>query len=437
MLGIEKLFGGSPGHQGTLAAIAQVLQASGPQRMPQSLYGILGGGLMAGQQVAQQAREQEMVGQLRQQQFEGGQLELQDRKSARDLQQQINAAARDSYRTAGQQASSLPGGPTVANAARIGEFKDGIDVDTLISKVMAINPMEGMKLAQSLKKAGPKFDAGITWVNGPDGKPMAVRTADDGSFKALDGLAPREKLHFLNTGGKTLGVNEFSGEQGVAFTNSMSPDAVAADRRAAQGNALKAQEIAMGGKPPPGYRWAEGGTLAAIPGGPGDKLPESQQKQLVGVNNVKSAIAEYRESLKSFGGIDALNPDARAMMGTKYNNMMLQAKEAYNLGVLNGPDLDILQSVITDPRSVKGAFVSKKALDTQASELDRMMTGMGDVSSMARQPQQAGGGRQPPASTGAKVATMADIAETARKSGRSTAEVTAALRAKGYTIGGQ
>ncbi len=35
-----------------------------------------------------------------------------------------------------------------------------------------------------------------------------------------------------------------------------------------------------------------------------------------------------------------------------------------------------------------------------------------------------------------KVATMADIAETARNSGKSTAEVTAALRAKGFTIQG-
>jgi hypothetical protein len=35
-----------------------------------------------------------------------------------------------------------------------------------------------------------------------------------------------------------------------------------------------------------------------------------------------------------------------------------------------------------------------------------------------------------------KVATMADIQETARKSGKSTAEVTAAMKAQGYKIGG-
>jgi hypothetical protein len=74
-------------------------------------------------------------------------------------------------------------------------------------------------------------------------------------------------------------------------------------------------------------------------------------------------------------------------MGTKYNNMMLQAKEAYNLGVLNGPDLEILTSVITDPRSMKGVITSNKALDGQASELDRIMQQIGMTSGQARQPQ--------------------------------------------------
>lgn len=159
-----------------------------------------------------------------------------------------------------------------------------------------------------------------------------------------------------------------------------------ADARGKEDSRLKAHEIANGGKAPPGYRWTEGGDLQAITGGPGDKLPESQQKQVVGVNNLNNAIKEYRSELERYGPADSLRPDARATMGTKYNNMMLQAKEAYNLGVLNGPDLQILQSVITDPRSLTGAITSKKALDTQASELARIMQGVAAVSNRARQP---------------------------------------------------
>lgn len=156
------------------------------------------------------------------------------------------------------------------------------------------------------------------------------------------------------------------------------------DARAKEGNSLKAVEIQAGGKPPPGYRWKGEGTLEAIPGGPGDKLPESQQKQVVGTQNLSNAIREYREALKTFGTLDAVKPDQRAMMGTKYNNMMLQAKEAYNLGVLNGPDFDILQSVVTDPRSIKGVITSKNALDTQAAELDRIMSGVAQTSSQLK-----------------------------------------------------
>jgi hypothetical protein len=156
------------------------------------------------------------------------------------------------------------------------------------------------------------------------------------------------------------------------------------DARSREGNVLKAAEIQAGGKPPPGYRWRGDGTLEAIPGGPGDKLPEAQQKQVVGTQNLRSAISEYRAALSDFGALDALNPAKRATMGTKYNNMMLQAKEAYNLGVLNGPDFEILQSVITDPRSAKGVITPKSALDTQASELDRIMGGVAETSSQLK-----------------------------------------------------
>jgi hypothetical protein len=56
-------------------------------------------------------------------------------------------------------------------------------------------------------------------------------------------------------------------------------------------------------------------------------------------------------------------------MGNLYNNMMLQAKEAYNLGVLNGPDYDILQRVVKDPTNVSSLAFSNTALSNQADSL--------------------------------------------------------------------
>jgi hypothetical protein len=53
--------------------------------------------------------------------------------------------------------------------------------------------------------------------------------------------------------------------------------------------------------------------------------------------------------------------------------MMLQGKEAYNLGVLNGPDYSIMQQVVINPTSMRGAVTSRAAMDQQASELSRIM----------------------------------------------------------------
>lgn len=109
----------------------------------------------------------------------------------------------------------------------------------------------------------------------------------------------------------------------------------------------------------------------------GPKIGEAAQKQQTGVETTKEAITEYRDALKTFSVSDLANPASRARMGTVYNNMLLQAKEAYNLGVLNGPDYMILQQVITNPATMTGAITSKKALDDQAKKLDEIMGKIG------------------------------------------------------------
>lgn len=104
-----------------------------------------------------------------------------------------------------------------------------------------------------------------------------------------------------------------------------------------------------------------------------EKLGETAKGQITGIDSLSAAIDEYKKELQGWSNGALASPDKRAAMGTKYNNVMLQAKEAYRLGVLNGPDYAILTSVVTDPMSLKGAVTSNKALDKQATELDRLM----------------------------------------------------------------
>ena len=107
------------------------------------------------------------------------------------------------------------------------------------------------------------------------------------------------------------------------------------------------------------------------------KIGEAAQKQVTGVQNTRAALGEYISALEGWKGYDALRPDERAKMGTVYNNALLQAKEAFNLGVLNGPDYKILQEVLTDPSSLKGGITSNEALKGQAEKLREIMGRVG------------------------------------------------------------
>jgi len=107
------------------------------------------------------------------------------------------------------------------------------------------------------------------------------------------------------------------------------------------------------------------------------KSGEAQTKQIGGIDSLNSAIQSYKEKLKTWSPTDAADPNKRAQMKTVYNNMMLQAKEAYGLGVLNGPDYSILTDTIADPVSAKGlVYGATGGLDQQAKTLDDLMTNM-------------------------------------------------------------
>jgi hypothetical protein len=106
---------------------------------------------------------------------------------------------------------------------------------------------------------------------------------------------------------------------------------------------------------------------------PKPKLGEKQTNQNAGIDALSSAVDDYVAQLKGWQKGDVFSPDKRADMGTFYKNLMLQAKEAYNLGVLNGPDLAILQDVVQDPVSIVGTVTSNEALARQATSLRRIM----------------------------------------------------------------
>lgn len=89
---------------------------------------------------------------------------------------------------------------------------------------------------------------------------------------------------------------------------------------------------------------------------------------------MQAMIRNYQTKLKATGTalFQGSGPE-RAALQTEYTNVVMALKEAQNLGVLSGPDLDLLQGQLTPPHGIKGAYRGKESLDAQAVVLDSTM----------------------------------------------------------------
>lgn len=84
-----------------------------------------------------------------------------------------------------------------------------------------------------------------------------------------------------------------------------------------------------------------------------------------GINALKLYVDKHG-SFQAFG-------EAGANMNALATDLQLDAKELYNLGVLNGPDLMLIQKAIADPSSLKSLFTRESS---RKAELDRVLTQM-------------------------------------------------------------
>jgi hypothetical protein len=250
--------------QGLLAAAAQMLQQSGPSTRPSGLGQILGGAHTAYQDSTLAARKRKLDEQqaaqmaemraLQMQEMQGG---LQDSRAARAQRQAIDGAARDSMRSPGQMAGALPGGPTMENAARIPNMQGGFDQEGYIDRVMAISPMEGLKLKQQFAKTRELKETTNELV---DGKTVKVNWFKDGSHEIVNGMQPRDKMEVMSLGNRKEAFNPYALKDGQKFQIGVDPDTVYSggitmrgqdktDARARESMAAENQRFAAGNKP--------------------------------------------------------------------------------------------------------------------------------------------------------------------------------------------
>lgn len=216
--------------QGLLSAGLRMMAASGPSRDPIGFGQIANYGLQGYQSNMDAARkrklEEDQAKQamlLRGLQIQEAQGGLQDHQAARGQRQAIEAAARDSMFTPGMQAGSLPGGPTPENAAQIPNMRGGMDVDGLVQRVMAINPMEGLKLKQQFAKTRELKETTNEIV---DGKVAKVNWFKDGSHEVVGGMQPRDKMEVLNLGDRKEAYNPYALQPGQKLQMGVDPSTV-------------------------------------------------------------------------------------------------------------------------------------------------------------------------------------------------------------------
>lgn len=357
-----------------LMAAAQMLQASGPSRQPQGLGAILGGGMATYMGAAEQARQRKM--------------EEEQAKQVAEFQ-----------------------------ALKMRELQ--LDIDT------------------KSKPKAPKYGHDVKVANGPDGKPVMYVMGDDGLPKIVDGLAPREAAKIMQLGGKNIAYNEFDVAPGQEFQHTQTPDSIASNALTARG-----QAITMRGQDMTDSRAREFNGIAQE-----GKLAKLEEKREVANMTKNSQVASFDTML---GTLDRLgkHPGLPNSVGLRGKLPTMPGSDSANFQA----ELDTFQSQAFIPMvaQLKGMGALSDAegrkLTAAVGALNPNMGEQAFRESITRITNDMEGARQrvsgqrstpAPAAPAAKVATMSDIAETARKSGRSTAEVTAALRAKGYTIGGK
>lgn len=81
-------------------------------------------------------------------------------------------------------------------------------------------------------------------------------------------------------------------------------------------------------------------------------------KRVQALANTDSALKRLESTLTQYGTM--IQPSAeRDVLKSDYENLQLQLKELYNLGVLAGPDLVLMRSILSDPTSARGRIAAR------------------------------------------------------------------------------
>ena len=108
-------------------------------------------------------------------------------------------------------------------------------------------------------------------------------------------------------------------------------------------------------KPPTGYTWLDETNPAAgvkpLTGGPADPAASKEGREAASnIARVDQSLANYRDAVTRIG-TQVLPTSEKIVLSGAHTDLLMEMKELYNLGVLNGPDYTLMLGVIKDPTS--------------------------------------------------------------------------------------
>jgi hypothetical protein len=131
------------------------------------------------------------------------------------------------------------------------------------------------------------------------------------------------------------------------------------------------------GKPPNHYQWVRGPSgaleLAPIKGGAADPA-KLQPGELSKIRNSNKQIDELENSLEAYvtalgkttstGRLLTRGPEVSSVE-TRHTDLLMQMKNLYELGVLNGPDYMLMTKIVEDPTGFMQMARGTKGLNAQ------------------------------------------------------------------------
>jgi hypothetical protein len=93
-------------------------------------------------------------------------------------------------------------------------------------------------------------------------------------------------------------------------------------------------------------------------------LPAESQKTVRGAINYQKAVDDLQTEFAGYSDLDLAKPNVRAKLQQKLTNAYLLGKEANTLGALTGPDMGLLEKLVTDPTAFSSLILDRKTINS-------------------------------------------------------------------------